>query len=309
MALGFRAGVWASDICGSDELGAMKTAKILILFDTDRQPNSFDRVVAIDAGVDQLFAYGNVALDQVEALVHGAIFTRGPKDLGGTAIFIGGSSVVAGEEVLERVTSSFLGPLSVSVMLDSNGANTTAAAAVLSARRHLELSQTTALVLAGTGPVGQRAARLLAHEGATVRLASRSGQRAANAAEAINKVLEKNQVLPCVSSDDATLAKALHGTELVIAAGASGVELLPQAAVTAVPTLKVAIDLNAVPPLGIEGINTTDKAAPLGSIKVYGAIGIGTTKMKIHKAAIARLFESNNQVLDAERIYELGKAL
>ena len=284
----------------------MKKAKILILFDTDRQPNSFDRVVAIDAGVDQLFAYGNVALDQVEALVHGAIFTRGPKDLGGTAIFIGGSSVVAGEEVLERVTSSFLGPLSVSVMLDSNGANTTAAAAVLSARRHLELSKTTALVLAGTGPVGQRAARLLAHEGATVRLASRSGQRAANAAEAINKVLKKNQVLPCVSSDD---AKALHGTELVIAAGASGVELLPQAAVTAVPTLKVAIDLNAVPPLGIEGINTTDKAATLGSIKVYGAIGIGTTKMKIHKAAIARLFESNNQVLDAERIYELGKSL
>ena len=31
--------------------------------------------------------------------------------------------------------------------------------------------------------------------------------------------------------------------------------------------------------------------------------------MKIHKAAIARLFERNDQVLDAEEVYALGEGL
>jgi hypothetical protein len=41
----------------------------------------------------------------------------------------------------------------------------------------------------------------------------------------------------------------------------------------------------------------------------YGAIGVGQTKMKLHRAAVARLFESNDQVLDAEQVYALGEEL
>ena len=51
-----------------------------------------------------------------------------------------------------------------SIMLDASGANTTSAAAVVAAGRHLDLSNSTALVLAATGPVGQRVTRLLAGE-------------------------------------------------------------------------------------------------------------------------------------------------
>ncbi|MDX1683230.1 MAG: methylene-tetrahydromethanopterin dehydrogenase N-terminal domain-containing protein, partial [Phycisphaeraceae bacterium] len=127
---------------------------ILIQLDTDPHPSVFDRVVAVDAGVDEVMAYGGVTPDTVETLVHGAIFTRGMDDLHRTAIFVGGSDVSAAEAVMERVQRSFVGPMKVSVMFDGNGSNTTAAAAVLAAGRHVELGEVEALVLAGTGPVG-----------------------------------------------------------------------------------------------------------------------------------------------------------
>ena len=130
--------------------------KILLQLDTDPHPSVFDRVVAIDAGAEEIFSYGEVSSDDVEPLVHGAIFTRGPDTLNNTAIFVGGRNVARGEELFTAVSRTFFGPLRTSVMLDPNGANTTAAAAVLAASRHLDLEHTKALVLGGTGPVGQR---------------------------------------------------------------------------------------------------------------------------------------------------------
>ena len=146
--------------------------RILLQLDTDPHPSVFDRVVAIDAGVEELFSYGGVTPENVMPLVHGAMFTRGPGDLKDTAIFVGGSNVAAGEAVTAKVLKTFFGPMRVSVLLDANGANTTAAAAVLAAAKHVELRGATAVVLGGTGPVGERAARLLAGQGASVRVAS-----------------------------------------------------------------------------------------------------------------------------------------
>src|SRR5262249_9626115 len=111
---------------------------------------------------------------------------------------------------------------------------------------------------------------------------------------------------PRAITGDAELKAALEGRTLAVAAGAAGVVLLPKAARLACPTLKIAVDLNAVPPLGIEGFEVMDKAAQRDGILAYGAIGVGGTKMKIHKAAVARLFESNDQVLDAEEVYSLA---
>ena len=287
----------------------MAKPKILIQIDSDKHPSSFDRVVAVDAGVDHLSSYGGVTVDDVETLVHGAMFTRGPDDLHQTAIFIGGSNVATGEAMLEKVQKTFFGPLTVSVMMDANGANTTAAAAVLSAGKHLGLSSATALVLGGTGPVGQRAARLLAAEGATVRLASRSASRATDAAKAINEAVPGGKVDPVQIKDEFNLADALDGAQVVIAAGAPGVTLMPEKARKDATALKVAIDLNAVPPMGIEGVGATDKAAEIDGVTCYGAIGVGGLKMKIHKAAIRQLFDANNQVLDADAVYTLGKSI
>ena len=153
--------------------------KILIQLDSDPHPSVFDRVVAIDAGADEVFSYGGVRPEQVRDLVHGAIFTRGPKDLKSTAIFVGGSDVAAGEKLLAEALRHMIPAfgLRVSVLLDANGANTTAAAAVRAAARHLDLKTAKALVLGGTGPVGQRVALLLARQGAEVRVGSRQQAR------------------------------------------------------------------------------------------------------------------------------------
>jgi hypothetical protein len=285
--------------------------KILIQLDSDPLPSVFDRVVAVDAGADEVFSYGGVQPDQVRDLVHGAIFTRGPKDLNRTALFIGGSDVEVGEKLLAAAVKAMIPQfgLRVSVLLDANGANTTAAAAVRAATRHAELASAPALVLGGTGPVGRRVALLLCRIGAEVRLASRQLERARAAAEAIKARAPEAQVEPVAVASPDDLARALDGGSVVIAAGAAGAVLLPKSVRARYPGLKIAIDLNAVPPAGIEGVEVTDRGAQRDGQICYGAVGVGETKMKIHKAAIVRLFERNDQILDAEQVYTLGQTL
>ena len=280
--------------------------RILIQLDPDPHPSVFDSVVALDAGADTLLPYGGVTSDQVRNLVHGAIFTRGSEDLHNTAIFIGGSNVSDGEALLKAALQSFFGPLRVSVMLDPNGSNTTAAAAVLVAAKECPLAGAIAVVLAGTGPVGRRAARLLARGGAIVRVGSRSIERAATVCQEVQQLLDGGSLSPHDTETDEQVAAVLNGAQMVIAAGAAGVRLLSADVLRSTSGLKVAIDLNAVPPAGIDGIEVVDRAVQRGAITCYGAIGVGSIKMKIHKAAIRRLFDQNHLVLDAEEIYTLA---
>jgi len=191
--------------------------------------------------------------------------------------------------------------------LDANGANTTAAAAVRAAGRHVPLKGATALVLGGTGPVGQRIARLLAREGAVVRVGSRQASRAEGVCQTLRGKVPDARLEAAAAGSPEAVAKALVDQQLVFAAGAAGALLLPCAVRIASKTLKVAIDLNAVPPLGIEGVEVGDKGVERDGVICYGAIGVGDTKMKIHKAAIARLFERNDQFLDAEEVYQISQ--
>lgn len=287
----------------------MSKPKILVQLDGDEHASLFDAVAAIDSDLDHLLQYHSVEPTQVRAIVHGAMFTRGPKDLHNTAIFIGGSDVAAGETLLEQVKACFFGPMRVSVMLDANGANTTAAAAVLAAQRHVSLKGAEALVLASTGPVGRRAARLLAREGARVRVASRSLQRSEQVQQSIEAAVDGAALSPVQTSTPQETSAALDGVQVVIACGAAGVELMPKELLSSSGSLRAAIDLNAVPPAGIGGIEATDKAVERSGVLCYGAIGVGGDKMKIHKAAIRRLFESNDQVLDAEEVFAIGRDL
>lgn len=285
----------------------MAKQKILIQFDVDDHPSVFDSVVAVDSSVDHLFRHNSITCENVEPLVHGAIFTRGIADLKSTAIFVGGSDVSAADQVAKAVKQTFFGPMKVSVMCDANGSNTTAAAAVLVASKHVEFSGATATVLAGTGPVGQRISRLLAGKGVKVNVGSRYIERATDVCNAIRDRIENAQVTPFVSG--ASDAKLVNSSQMLFAAGAAGYELMSQEVRTASKEIKVAIDLNAVPPVGLAGIDVMDKATEKEGQVCYGAIGVGGTKMKIHKAAIAKLFESNDLFLDAEEIYAIGESL
>jgi NAD(P)-dependent dehydrogenase (short-subunit alcohol dehydrogenase family) len=177
------------------------------------------------------------------------------------------------------------------------------------AARHLELRNLPAVVLGGTGPVGQRAVRLLARQGAEVRVGSRQLARAANVCETVRAKVPGARVEPAATATADDLRAALQGRILVIAAGAAGAVLLPSSVRTAFPDLRLAIDLNAVPPPGIEGVAVTDKAVERDGMLCYGAVGVGDTKMKTHKKAVARLFEGNDQVLDAEEVYALTSTI
>ncbi len=279
---------------------------ILVQLDTDPQPSVFDAVVAVDAGVDHLFRHAGVTPENVRDLVYGALFTRGPADLHRSALFIGGSNVGAGEAVLKAVKAAFFANFRVSVLLDANGANTTAAAAVLAAVEGAggSLSGRNAAVLAATGPVGQRVARLLAKLGANVAVGSRDLDRARTLAESLEKATGQSfRPFSKPTIDD------LAETSIIVAAGASGVTLLPGSVWKGIEGLKVLIDLNAVPPLGIEGVNATDKGVVKDGVRAWGALGVGGTKMKIHKKAIQELFTTADKVLDAEEVLAIGQTL
>lgn len=289
--------------------------RILLQLDCDPQPSTFDAIVAVDAGADVLLRHGGVTSDNVVPLVHGGMFTRGGADLAATAIFIGGSDVARAEAVADRVQKTFFGPVRLGVLVDPAGANTTASAAVVAAGRHLDLAgrPCSAVVLGGTGPVGQRVARLLAGKGVTVSLASRSRERAEQTVQRILHALPGARVSPIESPaairPGSPLERLVAEADLIVAAGAAGATLLDDAGRGLAAAATVLIDLNAVPPAGIAGIVATDKGRVEGRAFLYGALGVGGTKMKIHRAAIGRIFESPATCLDAEDLLAIGEAL
>jgi len=284
--------------------------RLLLQLDADRLPSAFDRVVAYDAGADEVLSYAGVGEADVRGLVHGAIFTRGPKELKNTALFIGGSHMAAAERLLEAARQAFFGPFRVSAMLDPNGSNTTAAAAVVKLVRAAggDVRGSRATVLAGTGPVGVRAAGLLLRAGALVTITSRDPEHAATAAREIGARF-KGEVQSIGVTSPSDLERVIASAELLLACGPAGVQLVPRQAWAKRSGLKAVGDVNAVPPLGVEGVEVTDDGEPREGIRAFGALGIGGLKMKAHKATIAQLFERNDLIFDAEQIYDLAAAL
>ncbi len=282
--------------------------KLLFQFDTDIHPSSFDTVVAYDGGVDHVIPHGGLTPENVLALVEGTIFTRAPKDKKNTAIFIGGSNMVAGQALFLAVQKYFFPGFQVSVMLDSNGSNTTSAAAVAKIATSSPLAGKKVVVLGGTGPVGQRAAAMFALEGADVSITSR---RIANAEQACAAIKERFKVdstaLEAIDND--ARGEAIKDTNIVFATGAAGIELLNPEHWENNSNLEVIADANATPPLGIGGTEVLDKGIDRHGKKVWGAIGFGALKLALHRACIGQLFEDNKQVLDAEVIFKLAKEM
>ena len=283
--------------------------KILIQLDTDQHPSTFDAMVAYDSGVpDELLRYGGIEADAVRGLVQSAYFTRAPGDPN-LAIWVGGSSVRAGEEVLEQVKEAFFGPFQLSVMLDSNGCNTTAATTVARLAGEIDL-QGRRVVIVGAGAVGLRAAKLLIDEGCDVTVSGipkdRFEGREYRRARGLRTAEERGMQIAEPEHDDA-LEELLDGASLVLAAGPAGIELLPGSIWRDVHSIEVLADFNAAEPLGVEGTDAQDDMKDYDGKKVLGALAIGGPKMKVHKTCVRRLFETNEAVLDVDGVYEIAK--
>jgi len=286
--------------------------KLLLQLDSSRLPSVFDRVVGYDGAADEVMSYGGIAEADVRDLIHGCIFTRGPKDLKHTAVFIGGADMTAGERLLAAAKQAFFGPFTVSVMLDSNGSNTTAVAAVAkmvqAAGGGGDVRGKHVLIVAGTGPVGVRAAGLFAKAGAEVVITSRKADAGERARDLVLKRFG-GRVRAITLRDASEAARGCEHAALLLNAGPAGVMLVPQRAWANRAGLEVVADVNAVPPLGVDGVDVMDDGVVKHGVRCFGALAIGNLKMKVHKACIARLFERNDLVLDAETIADVAREL
>jgi methylenetetrahydrofolate/methylenetetrahydromethanopterin dehydrogenase (NADP+) len=285
--------------------------KVLVQLDTDQHPSPFDAIVAYDAGVDVLLSHGSVTPDEVRDLVQGAFFTRAPDDLSSMAVWIGGSDVSDGEKVLDAVQATYFGPFRISAMHDSDGCNTTAATAIALIAKGRDLHGRRAVII-GVGPVGLRSATLLREEGCDVLAVTIPADVLGTDSYRTPRGLAIAEQLGLDAREPANRADmeaALEGANIVLAAGPAGVEVLREEVWSANPTIELLADYNAAEPLGIEGVKAGDDLVERHRKLVLGALAIGGAKMKVHKACVRRLFESNDQVLDTDAVYAVAREL
>jgi methylenetetrahydrofolate/methylenetetrahydromethanopterin dehydrogenase (NADP+) len=278
--------------------------KILVQLDTDQHPSSFDAIAAYDSDVDVVLGFGQISPDNLQDVVQDAIFPRGPDGLANTAFWVGGSKVRDGEAVFEAAQKLFFEPFKPSIMLDSDGSNTTAAAAVAIVRRAVALSGNHAAVI-GVGPVGLRTAELLRREATEVTMLTfppdvmEGGHRRASgipvAEQAGFEVVEPG------SSDE--LDSALGACSVVFAAGPGGTQILRRSGWA---QAEVVVDYSAAEPVGVEGVDRTDDLVEDDGVKKLGALAVGGPKMKLQKRCVQRMFETKGTVLDLEGVYDVA---
>jgi methylene-tetrahydromethanopterin dehydrogenase len=260
----------------------MEKRSILHMLDPMPNNSPFDINMAMDAGFDVLMPYSNVKLDSVYRLTQDAIFSRGPAGVKRTGIFIGGRDLGLAMDMLDTCQQAMVPPFEVSVFADPSGAFTTAAALVacvekeLKAKHGKELKDCTALVFGGTGPVGIATGIIASLAGAETALVDHLSQDTAeDIAKAYNRRFGCTLKGACASSD-ADKIKLVANIDLIFCVAKAGVQVLSAAVLKEAKQLKVAGDVNAVPPLGIEGIKRNDSGAPLlHAVNAQGAVGVG----------------------------------
>jgi methylene-tetrahydromethanopterin dehydrogenase len=295
----------------------MEKPHILHMLTTAKNLSPFDVNMAMDAGWVSAVPYTNVELGDVQGLVQDAIFSRSAKNLKRTAIFIGGRDTQQAMDMLKMAKQAMVPPFEVSVFADPSGAFTTAAgmmAAVeheLKAKFNTTLTGKNMLALGGTGPVGQAAAVIAAKAGANVRIIGRQLEKAQLVAELCNKEFGDGNISISAGAD-ADKADYIKTADIVVATGAAGIELLSASLVASAPQLKVAADVNAVPPAGIAGVDAFHNGAAIvgsnsGAVGI-GALAIGNIKYQAQNRLLKQMIETDKPVyLHFEHAFEVAR--
>ncbi len=295
----------------------MEKPFILHMLTTAKNLSPFDVNMAMDAGWLQAVPYINVEPSEVRGLVQDAIFSRSPKGLIRTGIFIGGRETKQAMDMLKIAKNSMVPPFEVSVFADPSGAFTTAAGMVAAVEKELaEKFDTTLegkniLALGGTGPVGQAAAVISAQAGANVRIIGRQLEKAERVAELCSEEFGDGKITIAAGAD-ADKAEYIKTADVVFATGAAGIELLSAELIASAPQLKVAADVNAVPPAGIAGVDAFDNGKPIagsnsGAVGI-GALAIGNIKYQAQSRLLKRMLESEKPLyLHFEHAFEVAR--
>jgi methylene-tetrahydromethanopterin dehydrogenase len=295
----------------------MEKPFILHMLTTAKNLSPFDVNMALDAGWISAIPYINVEPSEVKGLVQDAIFSRSPKGLKRTAIFIGGRETKQAMDMLKTAKNSMFSPFEVSVFADPSGAFTTAAGMVAAVERELaDKFQTTlagkqVLALGGTGPVGQAAAVIAAQAGAHVRIIGRQLDKAQRTAELCSEEFGDGKIKVSAGAD-ADKAEYIKTADVVFATGAAGIELLGVDLIALAAQLKVVADVNAVPPSGVAGVDAFDNGKPVvGSISGavgIGALAIGNIKYQAQNRLLKKMLESDTPLfLHFEHAFEVAR--
>jgi methylene-tetrahydromethanopterin dehydrogenase len=260
----------------------MQKRSIIHMLDPMPNNSPFDVNMAMDAGFDVLVPYSNVKLDKVYGLTQDAIFSRGPSGVKRTGIFIGGRDLGLAMDMLDTCKQAMVPPFEVSVLADPSGAFTTAAALVacvekeLKAKHGKELKDCNAVVFGGTGPVGVATGVIASLAGADTALVDHL-----SIDTALDMAKEYNRRFGCnlrgtYASSEADKARLVANADIIFCTARAGIQVLSADVLNEAKRLKVAGDVNAVPPLGIEGIKLKDMGAPLiHAVNAPGAVGVG----------------------------------
>lgn len=259
-----------------------KKRSILHMFDPMPNNSPFDINMAMDAGFDVLMPYNNVKLDSVHGLTQDAIFSRGPSGVKRTAIFIGGRDIGLAIDMLDSAEQAMVPPFVISVLADPSGAFTTAAALVACVEKELkqkhnkELKDCKAVVFGGTGAVGITTGVIASLAGADTALVDHLSIDTSNdIAKAYNRRFGC-KLTGAVAGSDAAKAELISETDIIFCTAKAGVQVINAAVLKEARQLKVAADINAVPPLGIEGIKRSHFGEQLvHAVNAPGAVGIG----------------------------------
>ena len=287
----------------------MERPYILHMFTPSRQMSPFDINMAADAGYQIIVPYSDVTIEGIAGLTQDTIFSRGPKGVARTGIFIGGRDATLAADMVERAKAAMVKPFVVSVMADPSGAYTTAAAMVACVEAALQrhhgqgLAGQRVLVLGGTGPVGRIAGVIAAQAGAEVHLSSRHGTDVAEEA-AVESGQRFGVTLHGISAGDkAALRASLADADVILACAAAGVQVVAAADLVFAKRVKVVADVNAVPPEGIAGVGVMDDAKPLagtsaaGPVVGIGALAVGNVKYQTQHRLLVQMRNAEKAVV------------
>lgn len=296
----------------------MEAPFILHMLSPLKHVSPFDVNMALDAGFSAVVPYVGVEPGEVAGLVQDAIFSRGPKGAKRTGIFIGGRNAIQALDMLEAARKAMVPPFEVSVFADPAGSFTTAAAMVACVEKVLKDKFSSALsgakiaVFGATGVVGFSSAVIAAGEGARVTLIGYDGPQrvAALAKDAGGRF--KVALDHADGSTEALKAAAIKDADVVLAAGKAGVQILDEGHLAQAGSLKIAADVNAVPPPGVAGISLQDNGAPLAGSKAVGIgpLAIGNVKYKVESGLFRRMIETDKPLyLDFRDAFRLAREI
>jgi methylene-tetrahydromethanopterin dehydrogenase len=293
---------------------------LLFYLDTDEKASPFDICMAYDAGFDAVIPYENVTPDDGKRIVQDAIFSRGPKAVKHTCFFIGGKSVEKAEAVFQVVKDTMFPPFKTSIIIDPGGAYTTAAAMVAKVEEALmshnlgDLKDKTCVVL-GTGAVGQIAAVLLAKLGCNVTIASLNPRRVDGKehAENIARLLANDygvKVQGVFAPSPVDKLELLKKADVIFCAGTRGVRVLEKELLKDLKLVKVLVDINAIPPFGVEGIELKDDMREImPGIFGIGALTVGDLKHKLEKEILREARSNGKEIYNYNMALELARKL